>query len=283
MLSRCKACLWHLEGSIDASFQITQVAENAFFKFLHVCDTSSESSQAEYERAYDVCASNMVKAVPVYAGDIFSIGQEEASEAVLVFIDICLLRGLQAWCILLYRRRAEGAGCYGEEELEFVDYFCLTARDVWSPNSGQRDSGCVRTPSSRISPRSLLLPKPWMPWSEVNGVCSRCRLSALSAAPPLNASRAMSAESSILQHADQAMQRQAGRQGRGSSKAEMRCVRPGSARRSARLWIHDRLTKQCVVLCCHGFAGFCRVSLRNLARSVALHRVAACIVVEVLS
>jgi len=92
-----KTHLWFLEGGIDTWLEVSKITKHTLFEFFHVSDGSSEGLdmgewgcrekkkdtdlESEDEGSDDICASDMIEAIPQDTTDVFLVWEQETVHA----------------------------------------------------------------------------------------------------------------------------------------------------------------------------------------------------------
>ena len=89
--------LWFFQRCVNTRLEISKIAKDAFFKFLHVPDGPTKGLEPEHEGTYDVRTGDMIKPIPEDTGDIFLIRKEEAVECGMGGIRVRGVFGVHVW------------------------------------------------------------------------------------------------------------------------------------------------------------------------------------------
>jgi hypothetical protein len=89
--------LGFFQRCVNARLEISEIAEDPFFKLLHVFDGPTKSLESEHKGTYNIRPRNMIKPIPEDACDIFLIRKEEAIECGMSGIRVSGMLGAHVW------------------------------------------------------------------------------------------------------------------------------------------------------------------------------------------
>lgn len=65
--------LWFFETSIGTRLEVSEIAEDTLFEFLHIADGAPKSLKAKDECSHNIRAGNMVETTPKDAGNVLLV------------------------------------------------------------------------------------------------------------------------------------------------------------------------------------------------------------------